>query len=393
MLSYEDARARLLADVSALPSESVCLETAHGRVLARPLRAALTQPPFPASAMDGYAVRWKDMPGPWAVIGESAAGHAYDGGLGEGEAVRIFTGAPVPAGADTVIAQEDVAIADNSLRLHADGPPHRGAHIRPVGNDFREGDDLIPAGRRVSPEIIGLAAAAGHDRLEVVGQPRIAIIATGDELVPPGTAPGPAQIVAGNGAMLSAMLTASGARVTDFGIVPDNQARIADVISKASGHDIILTIGGASVGDHDLVRDALVQAGASLDFWRIAIKPGKPLIAGTLGRTRLIGLPGNPVSAHVCTLLFVRPLLRALQGRASEEELVIARLGADLTANGDRRDHLRATLKDGLVTPLATQDSAQLAVLARADALIVRPPYAKAVRAGADVPVLLLDRT
>ncbi|MGB3723959.1 MAG: gephyrin-like molybdotransferase Glp [Pacificimonas sp.] len=393
MISYEDARARILEGVGVLPLETLPLSQVHGRVLAEPLIARLTQPPFPASAMDGYALKWADIPGPWHIVGESAAGKAYHGTVGAGHAVRIFTGAPVPEGADTVIVQEDMTQYGSDVRLTGYGPPRQGAHIRPSGNDFHAQDVLLSGGTIVTAAAIGLAAAAGHDSLPVVRKPRIAIIATGDELVPPGTAPGPAQIVAGNGPMLAALLGSKGADVDDLGIIADDEPRIANALKAAAEYDIILTIGGASVGDHDLVKEALSNAGATLDFWRIAIKPGKPLIAGRLGDARLIGLPGNPVSAYVCALLFALPMLRAMQGHKDQNALLMAKLSRPLPANSDRRDHLRAVLEEGVATPLDMQDSAQLAVLAKANALIVRPPDAVAAEIGDTVPVLTLDRT
>ncbi|MBV7256522.1 molybdopterin molybdotransferase MoeA [Pacificimonas sp. WHA3] len=393
MLEYQEALDRLLAGTKPLPAERVALDDAIGRILAEPLAAGLTQPPFPASAMDGYAIRWTDMPGPWTVIGESAAGSASSGSVNTREAVRIFTGAPVPSGADTVVVQEDAVRGGDILTLTGDGPPRKGAHIRPEGNDFSEGMPLLPAGSRVTAAVIGLAAAAGHARLTVHRRPRIAVIAAGNELVPPGTRPGPAQIVAGNGPMITAQLQQDGADVTDFGIVPDDLGAITDAIRRAGDFDMLLTIGGASVGDHDLVRAALKAAGATLEFWRIAIKPGKPLIAGRMGQTRIIGLPGNPVSAYVCTLLFARPVLQRMQGVDVCETAETAILGSPLPGNGDRRDHLRAHLEADRITPLATQDSAQLAVLARANALIVRPPFVKASKTGDSVPFIRLDRT
>jgi|TARA_R100000501_G_scaffold13654_5_gene25072 molybdopterin molybdotransferase len=393
MLSFEDAYDRLLSGIVPLAAEDVPLEAARGRILAAPLIAKLTQPPFAASAMDGYAIRWADMPGPWTVRGESAAGAGFAGSVEKGAAIRIFTGAPIPGGADTVIVQEDVERSGDTLTLKGGGPPDIGAHIRPEGNDYSNGQELLPVGSLVSAPVVGLAASAGHARLQVHAAPRVAIIATGDELVPPGTPPGPSQIVAGNGPMIAAALAAAGADVEDFGIVPDDRTQIRDALMRASKFDIVITIGGASVGDHDLVKDALDDAGATLDFWRIAIKPGKPLIAGTLGAARLVGLPGNPVSAYVCMLLFVRPMVLALRGADPTLGETNARLGQPLPANGDRRDHLRATLSGDVVAPLATQDSAQLAALARANSLIIRPPHAKPAATGESVPVLILDRT
>ena len=391
MLSYEDARERILSGVTALAAETVPLAAAAGRVLAETVTASFDQPPFAASAMDGYAIRWADMPGPWRVVGESAAGKPFEGRAAAGEAIRIFTGAPLPKGADTILVQEDAHRDGETLTLAGDGPAAEAAHVRPRGNDFSAGAALAAAGKRLRPSMLGLAAAGGHGEVQVHRRPCIALIATGNELVPPGTAPGPAEIVASSSVMLGAQLARAGAQVDDFGIVADDLQALEDVLRRAADYDIVLTIGGASVGDHDLVRDALARAGASLDFWRIAIKPGKPLIFGRLGAARIVGLPGNPVSAFVCALLFVRPLALALQGAAPEDMEETARLAVPLPANGPRRDHLRAKLQPGGAAPLPTQDSAQLAVLAAADALIVRPPFAPAAEAGEEVPVIRLD--
>lgn len=392
MLSYEEALERILADVSALPAERIPLVGATGRVLAEPLAARFDQPPFDASAMDGYAVRWDDMPGPWRVIGESAAGTAFGNAVGSGDGVRIFTGAPVPAGADTVVVQEDTERDGDNFKLTGTGPAKRGAHIRPRGNDFTASEGLMAAGTRLSPSALGLAAAAGHGHVPVHRRPRVALIANGDELVPPGEMPGPAQIVASSGPMLAAQLAGAGAEVEDFGIIPDDAAALTSALDSARMFDLVLTVGGASVGEHDLVKVALETAGASIDFWRIAIRPGKPLIHGTLGAARFIGLPGNPVSAFICAQLFAVPLLLALQGHEARPRAMEASVTEALAGNNQRRDHLRAVLTGREVTPLPTQDSAQLAVLAKANALIIREPHAAAAEAGSIVPVLPLDR-
>lgn len=391
MLSYEDALARLLAASAPVSPMDVPLAEAAGLTLAEDLAARLTQPPFSASAMDGYAVRWADMPGPWRVVGESAAGRGFSGKVDAGDAARIFTGAPLPEGADTVIVQEEVRCEGDLLTLTGEGPPHAGAHIRKAGKDFSTGERLIAAGTRLSPQHLGLASASGHGSL-AVRRPRVAIIATGDELVPPGETPQADQIVSSNGVMLAALFRAAGAEARDLGIFPDNLDAIGKGLKAASDADLVVTIGGASVGDHDLVQAALTDAGAALDFWKVAIKPGKPLIAGSLGRARVLGLPGNPVSAFVCAVLFALPMVTRMAGRTNTDPTITARLLAPLPANGNRRDHLRARLTADGVHAFDAQDSSMLGVLAGANALIIRPVSAPAAAAGADVPVLSLDR-
>ncbi|WP_439532454.1 molybdopterin molybdotransferase MoeA [Polymorphobacter sp.] len=393
LLHPDTARDRLLAGAAPGPAETIALAAAAGRVLAAPMLARLTQPPFAASAMDGWAVRWADMPGPFRIIGAASAGHGFAGTLARGETVRIFTGAPLPDGADTVIVQEEISATETHATLRGEGPPRRGAHIRPRGQDFGEGATLIPAGTRLDARHLGLAAAAGHGAAEVYPRPRVTLLATGDELVPPGTLPGPGQIVSSNGVMLSALLAASGAEVTDLGILRDDRQAIADAIAAAAPQtDLLITIGGASVGDHDLIIPALSDLGATLDFWKIALRPGKPLIAGRLGATRIIGLPGNPVSAYVCTLLFAAPLLRQLGGRDPAIAEVNRRLAVPMLATGPRRHYVRARLRaDGAVEPLTTQDSAQLSRLAEADALIVRDALSEAAAPGETVRCILLD--
>lgn len=391
MLSFEEAVARLVAASAPVAPVEVPVGDAAGLTLAGDLAARLTQPPFPASAMDGYAIRWADMPGPWRIIGESAAGRGLAGRVGAGEASRIFTGAPVPDGADTVIVQEEVRREGDTLTMTGEGPPRESAHIRTAGKDFRAGDRLIAAGTRLTPQHIGLAAAGGHGRL-AVRRPRVTLVATGDELVPPGTMPAADQIVGSNGVMLAALLRAAGAEVSDLGIFPDDPAAIGKGLEAAKDADLVVTIGGASVGDHDLVQAALKDAGAVLDFWKVAIKPGKPLIAGGLGKARVIGLPGNPVSAFICAVLFALPVLRRMAGRPEADAMTTARLLTPLPANGGRRDHQRGRLTPEGVSAFESQDSAMLGVLAGANALIIRPPGAPAAPAGAEVPVLALDR-
>lgn len=391
MLAYDEALTWLLKSTAALEPIDAGLTEACGRVLAADLKARLSQPPFAASAMDGYAIRFADHAGPWRVIGESAAGARFRNVIKAGEAVRIFTGAVLPGGADTVVVQEDVQRDGNTLVLTGQGPLRTGAHVRREGGDFKAAETLITAGTVLRPAHIGLAAAAGHAALRVWRRPRVTLIATGNELVPPGIMPAKDQIVSSNSVMLRALFETAGAEVSDMDIIADNRAAITAAIAAARC-DLLVTIGGASVGDHDLVQPALKAAGAEVDFWKVAIRPGKPLIAGSLGGTRVLGLPGNPVSAYVCALLFALPLLRRMAGvEPAVPALAKARLLAPLGANGDRRDHLRARLSEDGVMPFQAQDSAMLGVLAASNALIVRPHGAAAAEIGEWVPVLPLD--
>ncbi len=389
LLGVDEAQARLLHGVEPLPREDAPFAAALGRILAADVIARLTQPPFAASAMDGYAIRFADR-GPWRVVGTSAAGRRWPGALRPGEAVRILTGAPLPAGADTVVVQEDVALGRDMLTLTGDGPPREGAHIRHAGLDFAAGSIVARAGQRATPTRIGVAAAAGHATLPVHRRPRVLLLATGDELVPPGATPGPDAIVSSNGVMLAALLSTH-AEVIDGGIVADSTAALTRAI-RAADADVLVTIGGASVGDHDFVRPVLASLGVELDFWRIALRPGKPMLSGQLGAMRIVGVPGNPVSAFVCALLFVLPVLRALSGEADPLPVTIdLPTAVDLPANGPRRDYLRAAVKNGEVVPAHRQDSAMLHVLAAANLLIVREANASTVVAGTLVPCIALD--
>ncbi len=391
LIHPDDARAQLLSSVKQLSHEEIYFADAAGRTTAKQVVARLTQPPFPASAMDGWAVRYNDLPGPFAITGQSAAGHPFQGELSKGQTVRIFTGAVMPAGADTVIVQEEVSATADSATLIGEGPPHIGAHVRAAGQDFSQDQPLIPAGTRLTARHLGLLAASGNNRVSVHARPRVTLIATGDELVPAGHRPGAGQIVNAAGPMLSALLTAAGADVSDLGILPDQRDQIAAALTKAKA-DLIITVGGASVGDHDLIIPVLNDLGATLDFWKIAMRPGKPLIAGHLGNTHILGLPGNPVSAYVCALLFAWPLIHAIAGLATTLPIIHAQLSAPLPANGNRRDHLRATRQpDGSLQPAPTQDSAQLALLAMADVLILREAFAPAAQSGDIVAAIPLD--
>lgn len=399
LLPVSEALARLLEGTAPLAAEVVPIRAAAGRVLAAPLPARRMQPPFPASAMDGYAVRATDIadiPAPLAVIGEAAAGHAFAGTVGPGQAVRIFTGAPVPDGADTILIQEDATPLD-ATHIEAREATAAGRHIRAAGLDFASGDELLEAGRVLDAAALSLAAAANNPELSVVRRPRVAILATGDELVSPGETPGPDQIIASNNYGIAALVIESGGEPIDLGIAHDTLDDITRAVDTAvsAGADILVTLGGVSVGDHDLVRKALNDRGMSLDFWKIALRPGKPLMYGRLGNLRVLGLPGNPVSSIVCGHLFLKPLVGALAGRTIVHDVREARLGADMKENDQRQDYVRAMVaSDGegnlVATPFQVQDSSMLSVLARADALLIRPPFAPAAAAGSACRILML---
>ncbi|MGN6818917.1 MAG: molybdopterin molybdotransferase MoeA [Sphingomonas sp.] len=391
LLPVADAQARLLAMAPRVASERVSLIEAAGRWVAEPIVARRTQPPADLSSMDGNAIRFDDLPGPWRVIGESAAGRAFDGAIGRGQAVRIFTGAAMPDGADSVLVQEEASRDGETLTLAGEGPPRRGMSVRRKGLDFDKGTVLIGAGARLTPAAIALAATGGHCDLPVHRRLRIAIIATGDELVAPGTATNdPLALPEGNSAMLAAMLADLPVDVTGRGIVPDRLDALTAAFAAAEA-DIVVTTGGASVGDHDLVRPALEAAGGEIDFWRIAIRPGKPMLAGRLGNAMMLGLPGNPVSAFVTATLFLRPLIAAMAGAADPLPVPIAAtLAEPLSANDHRQDYLRGTIADGRVSVAAIQDSSMLATLARATCLVIRPPHAPAAMAGETVDILPL---
>lgn len=404
LLPVAEALERVLASApGAAEAEDVPLALCHGRTLARDVAARRTQPPFPVSAMDGYAVRAEDVaqvPVDLRVIGESAAGRGWRGRIGAGETVRIFTGAPLPDGADAIVIQEDAdALDDRRIRVREGAPA--GRYVRPAGLDFSEGDTLLAAGRRLDAGDIALAAAMNHASLAVRRKPRVAIIATGDELVRPGETPGPDQIVASNIFALAAIIARAGGEAIDCGIARDTRADVTRVVAEAQAHrpEILLTLGGASVGDHDLVQKTLSGLGLELGFWRIAMRPGKPLMHGRLGETLFLGLPGNPVSAMVCAILFVAPAIRALVGdpaapRGAATEPAI--LGVDLPENDKRQDYMRSSLTirpDALplAAPFAKQDSSMLGHLARADALVIRAPFAPPAKAGEVVQTIRLD--
>jgi molybdopterin molybdotransferase len=399
LMPVADALAAVLSGAEALPEEMVVLDSAHRRILARDLPALRTQPPQAMSAMDGYAVRAADAPHAGArlkVIGEIAAGRPFDRVVGPGEAARIFTGGVIPDGADAVIIQEDTVVEGDSIAVTEAAT--LGRHIRRAGVDFRQGDVLLTAGRELTDRDLSLAAAMNHPRLPVHRQPKVALLATGDELVMPGETPGPGQIVYSNGYALRALARAAGAEVVDLGIAADTLDATTAGIGRARdlGADILITTGGASVGDHDFVRHALAAESVTMAFWRIAMRPGKPLMHGRLGAMRIIGLPGNPVSSYVCAYLFLVPLIRRLCGRITVHHATEqAVLGRDVAANDQREDYLRAHLssrKDGalIATPVDQQDSSLLGNLAASQALLIRPPFAPAASVGSPCTILRL---
>lgn len=392
MIPVEEAIARIVAAFAPTDAETVAIAEAAGRVLAEDAQARMTQPPAPVSSMDGYAVRCADVPGTLRLIGSSPAGHPFEGKVSAGETVRIFTGGVVPEGADGIVIQEDTDADGEQVAMKVAARP--GKHIREAGMDFKTGDVLVRAGRRLGARDVSLLAAGDLGKVSVRRRPVVAIAATGDELSPPGAPRGPGGIVASSGYGLSAMVARWGGVPLDLGIFPDRMDAIAGIAQRAQGADAIVTLGGASVGDHDLIQKALGPKGFALDFWKIAMRPGKPLIFGRLGNTPLIGLPGNPVSTLVCALLFLKPAVAALLGETGTAQPVSARLARALPANDAREDYLRARLssRDGesFVEALPVQDSSHLTALARADALIVRSPHAPAAAEGERVEIIPL---
>ncbi len=397
MLSVSEALARVTADLAPLPAETVPVTEGCGRVLAADLAARVTQPPFPASAMDGYAVRAADvqaLPARLTVIGEAAAGHPFSGQVDAGQAARIFTGAPVPAGADMVVIQENTAADGTTVEI---GELSRETFIRPAGGDFREGDVLLHAGRRLLPRDLLLAAQMNHAELPVRRAPRVAILASGDELRPPGSALGEGQIISSIPAALGPLIRNAGGEPLPLGIARDSMDSLAACIGRAAQADILLTVGGASVGDHDLVRGALQASGFEIGFHHVAMRPGKPLMYGRRGDQRVLGVPGNPVSAILCSAIFLRPMIAALLGEnARGQPPEKARLGVALEAGGPRQHYMRARLSHSeggalTATPLPSQDSSLVSILALADCLIVRPPRAPAAGAGELVDIMRLD--
>ena len=395
LISVEDALERVLSGLTPLDVERVPIAEAHGRVLAEDLAATLTQPPFDASAMDGYAVRAADVaavPATLALFGESAAGARFHGIVGPGQAVRIFTGAPVPDGADTVVIQEDTEAFGDSVLVKAAAA---GRHIRPEGQDFMEGDVLLRRGTRLGARTVMLAAAMNHAELPVRRKPRVAILSTGDEIVPPGSMIGSDQIVASVSYGIGALVDTHGGDPLDLGVARDDEGALAQFIARVADADVLVTIGGASVGERDLVADALARAGLELDFAKVAMRPGKPAFAGRLGATRVLGLPGNPVSAFVCAVVFLLPMLRGLLGAKASIVPQQAMLACALPENGPRQSYQRATSTysdDGTrhIRVLSSQDSSLMAALAHADCLVVRVSHAPAVPEGTKVLVLPL---
>lgn len=398
MLPVDEALRRILDGVAPAQSERVSLTDAAHRILAEDVRAILTQPPFDASAMDGYAVRAADvahLPATLTLIGEARAGQGFGGAVNQGSCVRIFTGAPLPAGADAIVIQENTK-ADGSSVTVLEGPPDP-AHLRPRGGDFTKDQVLLASGRLLDSRAILLAAAMGHGTLTVRRKPVIAVLATGDELVEPGERPGPDQIISSNPYGLAALIAAAGGVPRLLGIARDTPAALEEKLEAAGDADVLVTTGGASVGDHDLVGPVLAARGMTPGFWKIAMRPGKPLLFGRLGEQRVLGLPGNPVAALICGRVFVVPLIDKLLGReASASEPVRARLTVDLEKNGPRRHYMRAvTARDQsgalVVAPQPSQDSSLMSPLASSNALIVRAVDAPALRAGDDVDVLPMD--
>jgi molybdopterin molybdotransferase len=391
MLPVAEALARITASNTPLEAEAVPLADAAGRVLAADVAARLTQPPFRSSAMDGYAVRKADLqtlPARLKLIGESAAGHPFSGQVRPGEAVRIFTGALVPAGADLVVIQENVTAVGAFAEVRELSAED---FIRPEGFDFTAGQTVLAAGRRLTARDLMLAAQANATLLAVTRRPLVAVLASGDELVEPGETPGAGQIVSSIPAGLAALICEAGAEPRLLGIARDTMASLAEKLGQVAGADILVTVGGASVGEHDLVRRALEEAGFAIAFHNVAMRPGKPLMFGARGPCRVLGLPGNPVSAMVTALIFLRPLIAALLGEAVAERHMTAPLSAALPPNGPRQVYMRARITaDGAVEAFAAQDSSLITRLAAADCLIIRPPHAPAAPAGETVPILPL---
>jgi molybdopterin molybdotransferase len=396
MISVDEAVQWIVSAFAPLPSESVPLNAAAARVLAEDVKARLTQPPFPVSAMDGYAVRAADVaqvPTTLEVIGAAPAGHPFNGSVGPKQTVRIFTGGVVPEGADAIVIQEDTDQGERRVVIQSRA--HAGRHIRNAGQDFSVGDILVRAGRRLGPRDLALLAAGDVAEVPVCGRPRILVAATGDELSAPGTPRKPGGIVASSVFGLCALIERWGGTADNLGILPDRTDSIQKIADGAFSADLVVTLGGVSVGDHDLIQQALGPKGFVLDFWKIAMRPGKPLIFGRLGKTPLLGLPGNPVSSYVCSLLFLKPAIAAMLGEERAADHIRARVAIDLPPNDHRQDYLRARLetKDGELwaTPFPVQDSSMQRVLALADGLIVRPPHALAAAKGEPVGVIPLE--
>jgi molybdopterin molybdotransferase len=405
LLAVDDALAAILKDANSLPGENVPLAEAAFRVLSQDLQALRTQPPFSASAMDGYAVRHidlADIPVMLNIVGEAGAGHPFDGEITEGECIRIFTGAPVPDSADTIIIQENTEKPDDgSKRINILQAAPKGSYIRNKGLDFTNGETLLKAGSMLDPTSLSLAAAMNHASVPVIRKPKVAIIATGDELLLPGSTVGPGQIIASNTYGVTALVQSAGGIALDLGIVRDTIEAHAAAFNIAIqlDADVLVTLGGASVGEHDLVQKVLLDMGAEIDFWRIAMRPGKPLMFGTLphkaGSMRFLGLPGNPVSSLVCSHLFLQPLIATLAERTHANLVETCILGQSLPGNDRRQDYLRAAISinaDGqeVATAFEHQDSSMLSLMAQSDCLIIRPPFAKAAYEGDECEIVRL---
>lgn len=399
MISVDEARERILSAFAPLPSETLSIAQGLGRVLAQDLSARLTQPPKDVSAMDGYAVRSQDLvncPVELTLVGSAPAGGHFDGELQAGETVRIFTGGPMPAGTDAVVIQEKVSRAND--RITVAEPIGAGRNVRLAGLDFRQGDKLLTAGKRLSVRDLALAAAMNHAWLSVHREPRVAILATGDELAMPGDPMGEDQIVSSNSLALSAFVRAGGGNPVILGIARDETQDLEPLLTAAKGADLLVTTGGVSVGDRDLLSARGDEFGLEVDFWKIAMRPGKPLLFGRLAGTPLLALPGNPVSVLVCAFLFLGPLLRKLSGENQvHQSWQKAKLDVPLGANDWRESYLRGnsrSLEDGnlAVAPVSEQDSSMLAVMAQSDCLIRRAANAQALEAGCDVEVTLFSK-
>ena len=396
LLGVDEAIAQIAANVPKMETEEVALARAQERVLAEDISALLSHPPADVSAMDGYVARHEDLktlPCDLTMIGESAAGHPFQGKLGEGECVRIFTGAHCPEGADAIIPQENTEAKDHRITIHK--APQKNQYIRSEGNDFKQGDILVKAGMRLNARAIALIGSAGHGKVKVKRKPKIAIISTGDELVAPSATPKPHQIISSNGIFLEQLITSLGGEPMQLGIVGDSDTALNEAFSKAKGADMIVTSGGVSVGSHDGVA-LRMQNSSELIFWRIAMRPGKPLLFGRINGIALLGLPGNPVSTGVCGVIFVGAAIRAMSGQDFRLIYQHAVLGESLAANDQRQDFLRASLaygEDGklIATAFAEQDSGMMSVFAHADALIMRPPFAPKTVVGDIVPIILLN--
>ncbi|MDP8998107.1 MAG: molybdopterin molybdotransferase MoeA [Pseudomonadota bacterium] len=395
LLPVSEALARILATARLASMETITLSEALGRFTATDIKAKHNQPPFQASAMDGYAVVHDDiaiLPVSLNLIGVSAAGHGFKGVVKRGQAVRILTGAPLPKGADTVVTQENVTAVGKQINVN--DATAMGRNIRAAGLDFAKGVVLVKAGTKLGARDIGLLASGGHAMIRVRIKPRVAIIATGDELALPGTTRRADQITSSNSFALAAFAKACGAEVIDRGIIKDDLRAITSAIKRASSADVLITTGGASVGDHDFVQEALRRAGVKIDFWKIAMRPGKPFMFGSKGKLRVLGLPGNPVAAMVCVQLFLKPLIESMLGVAPSTTPTMARLGADIPANDQRQDYLRAILSVGedgarVATPAPKQDSSMQRVMQTANCLIVRDAFALPAKTGVLVPILL----